>query len=41
MPPTGRARNPTPRVANDASVAEAGFRGEKNCEPKTRAAAVE
>ncbi len=39
-PPIGRARKPTPSVANAARVPDAGDSVEKNCEPKISAAAV-
>ena len=40
MPPSGRAANPTPRVANAASVPATGLAPGKNAVPKYRAAAV-
>jgi hypothetical protein len=39
-PPTGRARNPTPNVANDSRVPTRGLEFGKNSSGKTRAAAV-
>ena len=40
MPPSGRAANPTPRVANAASVPVIGLELGKNAVPKYKAAAV-
>ena len=39
-PPTGRAKNPTPKVANDSSVAINGVCSGKNSFGNTSAAAV-
>ena len=39
-PPTGRARKPTPKVANEASVAMTGSTFGKNSLSKTSAATV-
>ena len=40
MPPNGRAANPTPSVANAASVPTTGLLLGKKASPKYRAAAV-